>query len=201
MLRNTSRRWRLEQWPSLCLTVTVDLVGGNSPWSATGATRPTRVLGEYQAEYYPCRIVRHGQALSDGGLWWPPRRGELRDRGERTGEDGAGVLPDTPDRRLRTNERVQTLLRSPSGCQNHSLNVALGVKPADVVIEPDVTGFDLTALPYAKEWPRSGKRRSSRTDYERSSNAYRRDRTCSSVRRRQFERDGPRRSSRPRVRP
>jgi hypothetical protein len=44
---------------------------------------------------------------------------------------------------------VQTLLRSLL-VQNHSLN-AIGVQPADVVIEPDVTGFDLTEFMRAKE--------------------------------------------------
>ena len=44
---------------------------------------------------------------------------------------------------------VQTLLRSLT-VQNHSLN-AIGVQPADVVIEPDVTGFDLTEFMRAKE--------------------------------------------------
>jgi hypothetical protein len=34
--------------------------------------------------------------------------------------------------------------------QNHNLN-AFGVRPADVVIEPDVTGFDLTEFMRAKE--------------------------------------------------
>jgi NTE family protein len=44
---------------------------------------------------------------------------------------------------------VPTLLRSLL-VQNHSLN-AIGVQPADVVIEPDVTGFDLTEFMKAKE--------------------------------------------------
>ena len=34
--------------------------------------------------------------------------------------------------------------------QNHSLN-AFGVQPADVVIAPDVTGFELTAFTRARE--------------------------------------------------
>jgi len=34
--------------------------------------------------------------------------------------------------------------------QNYSLN-AIGVGPADVVIEPDVTAFDMTAFMRAKE--------------------------------------------------
>jgi hypothetical protein len=44
---------------------------------------------------------------------------------------------------------VQTLLRSLL-VQNYNLN-DFGVRPADVVIEPDVTGFDLTEFARAKE--------------------------------------------------
>ena len=44
---------------------------------------------------------------------------------------------------------VPTILRSLL-VQNHSLN-AMGIAPADVVIEPDVTGFDLTEFMKAKE--------------------------------------------------
>ena len=44
---------------------------------------------------------------------------------------------------------MPTLLRSLL-VQNHNLN-AMGVQPADVVIEPDVTGFDLTEFMRAKE--------------------------------------------------
>jgi hypothetical protein len=44
---------------------------------------------------------------------------------------------------------VQTILRSLL-VQNYNLN-DLGVRPADVVIEPDVTAFDLTEFVRAKE--------------------------------------------------
>ena len=44
---------------------------------------------------------------------------------------------------------VQTLLRS-LVVQSHSLN-AHGVQPADVVIEPDVTGYDLAEFMRTKE--------------------------------------------------
>ena len=44
---------------------------------------------------------------------------------------------------------LQTILRSLL-VQNHNLN-AFGVRPADMVIEPDVTGFDLTEFMRAKE--------------------------------------------------
>ena len=44
---------------------------------------------------------------------------------------------------------MPTILRSLL-VQSYNLN-ALGVQPADVVIEPDVTGFDLTEFMRAKE--------------------------------------------------
>jgi predicted acylesterase/phospholipase RssA len=59
------------------------------------------------------------------------------------------ITPQTRGRRLRKPTVVQTLLRSLL-VQNHSLN-AIGVQPADVVIEPDVTGFDLTEFVRAKQ--------------------------------------------------
>ena len=59
------------------------------------------------------------------------------------------ITPDEPTRRGKKPGVVQTLLRSLL-VQNHSLN-AFGVQPADVVIEPDVTGFDLTEFMRAKE--------------------------------------------------
>jgi predicted acylesterase/phospholipase RssA len=49
---------------------------------------------------------------------------------------------------------LQTLLRSLL-VQNHSLN-AFGVSPADVVIEPDVRGFDLSEFVRAKELAAAG---------------------------------------------
>jgi predicted acylesterase/phospholipase RssA len=59
------------------------------------------------------------------------------------------ITPGTPTPPRRKPTVVQTLLRSLL-VQNHNLN-AHGVQPADVVIEPDVTGFDLTEFMRAKE--------------------------------------------------
>ena len=59
------------------------------------------------------------------------------------------ITPDRPTLPVRKPSVVQTLLRSLL-VQNHNLN-AFGVQPADVVIEPDVTGFDLTEFMRAKE--------------------------------------------------
>jgi NTE family protein len=61
----------------------------------------------------------------------------------------AAIRPEKAVRPRKNPTVVQTLLRSLL-VQNHSLN-AQGVQPADVVIETDVRGFDLTAFPRAKE--------------------------------------------------
>jgi NTE family protein len=59
------------------------------------------------------------------------------------------ITPETPASSGKKPTIVQTILRSLL-VQNYSLN-ALGVRPADMVIEPDVTGFDLTEFMRAKE--------------------------------------------------
>ena len=59
------------------------------------------------------------------------------------------ITPDRPSPPRRGPSAVQTILRSLL-VQNHSLN-AFGVQPADVVIDPDVTGFELTEFTRARE--------------------------------------------------
>jgi predicted acylesterase/phospholipase RssA len=61
----------------------------------------------------------------------------------------SGMTPEGPVSPTMTPTIVQTLLRSLL-VQNYSLN-AFGVQPADVVIEPDVTGIDLTEFMRAPE--------------------------------------------------
>ena len=56
---------------------------------------------------------------------------------------------ESPVRKPRLPSAVQTVLRSLL-VLNYSMN-AVGVQPADVVIEPDVTGYDLTHFMRAKE--------------------------------------------------
>jgi NTE family protein len=57
--------------------------------------------------------------------------------------------PDTPTLSMRIPSSLQTLLRTLE-VQNCSLN-AIGVRPAEVVIEPDVTGFELPEFMRARE--------------------------------------------------
>jgi hypothetical protein len=55
---------------------------------------------------------------------------------------------------MRTPSTLQTLLRSLQ-VQNYNLN-AIGVQPAEVTIEPDVTAFDLSQFMRAQELAAAG---------------------------------------------
>jgi hypothetical protein len=62
--------------------------------------------------------------------------------------------PDTPTPRMKTPSALRTLFRTLE-VQNYSLN-AIGVQPAEVVIEPDVLGFDLSEFMRARELAAAG---------------------------------------------
>src|SRR5262249_9407485 len=104
-------------------------------------------------------IVRGGQALIDGGLVNNIPADVLVSMGcnfviavsvtAKMEKEFCEIRPDRPTPPRKKPTLVQTLLRSLL-VQNHSLN-ALGVRPADVVVEPDVTGFDLTEFMRARE--------------------------------------------------
>ena len=57
---------------------------------------------------------------------------------------------------MRPASTIQTLLRS-FLVQSHSIN-SIGVEPADIVIEPDVTGFQLTEFTRTDELAAIGQR-------------------------------------------
>jgi predicted acylesterase/phospholipase RssA len=158
MLRKYIHDWRLEQLALPCLSVTVDLVSGNSVVRERGDAVHA-ILESINLPVLSVPICREGQALVDGGLVnnipadvlvamgcnfviavSVTAKMELRF----SGITPAGPMPPTKGPSV-----VQTILRSLL-VQNHSLN-ALGVRPADVVIEPDVTGFDLTEFMRAQE--------------------------------------------------
>jgi predicted acylesterase/phospholipase RssA len=158
MLRKYLHGWRLEQLAVPCLSVTVDLVGGTSVVRERGDAVHA-VLESINLPVLSVPIVREGQALIDGGLVNNIPADVLVAMGcnfviavSVTAKMEKEFCEITPDRAARPGRRptiVQTLLRSLL-VQNHSLN-AFGVQPADVVIEPDVTGFDLAAFMRAKE--------------------------------------------------
>jgi predicted acylesterase/phospholipase RssA/CRP-like cAMP-binding protein len=158
MLRKYLHNWRLEQLSLPCLSVTVDLVSGNSVVRERGDAVHA-ILESINLPVLSVPIIREGQALIDGGLVNNIPADVLVSMGcnfviavsvsAKMEKEFCKITPETRTHRGKKPTVVQTLLRSLL-VQNHSLN-AHGVRPADVVIEPDVRGFDLTEFMRAQE--------------------------------------------------
>jgi predicted acylesterase/phospholipase RssA len=158
MLRKYLHDWRLEQLAVPCLSVTVDLVSGTSVVRERGDAAHA-VLESINLPVLSVPIVREGQALIDGGLVNNIPADVLVAMGcnfviavSVTAKMEKEFCEITPERTTHPGKKptvVQTILRSLL-VQNHSLN-ARGVQPADVVIETDMRGFDLTAFTRAQE--------------------------------------------------
>lgn len=158
LLRRYLHDWRLEQLALPCLSVTVDLVDGTSVVRERGDAVHA-VLESINVPVLSVPICRDGQALIDGGLVNNLPADVLVSMGcnfviavsvtARIEKQFCGIAAGAPRPRRRKPTIVQTLLRSLL-VQNYSLR-AFGAQPADVVIEPDVTGFDLAEFVRAKE--------------------------------------------------
>src|SRR5262245_48887253 len=151
MLRKYLHDWRLEQLPVPCLAVTVDLVGG-SPLVRERGDAVHAILESINLPVLSVPICRNGQALVDGGLVNNIPADVLVSKGcnfviavsvtAKMEKQFCDIKPGGPAAPKAKPGIVQTLLRSLL-VQNHCLN-AFGVQPADMVIEPDLTDFDLT---------------------------------------------------------
>ena len=157
MLRQYIRDWKLEQLPLPCLSVTTDLVSGKAVVRDQGDAVHA-ILESINLPVLSVPIVREGRALIDGGLVNNIPADVLVSMGcnfviavSVTAKMELQFCAITPGGTAPRKKPpvLQTLLRSLL-VQNHNLN-AIGVQPADVVIEPDVTGFDLTEFMRAKE--------------------------------------------------
>lgn len=158
MLRRFLHNWRLEQLAVPCLSVTVDLVSGNSVVRERGDAVHA-ILESINLPVLSVPIVRNGQALIDGGLVNNIPADVLVSMGcnfviavSVTAKMETRFCDITPDKATIGGAKpgiVPTILRSLL-VQNYNLN-GFGVQPADVVIEPDVTGFDMTEFMRAKE--------------------------------------------------
>jgi len=153
MLRKYLGATRLEQLFVPMHTVTVDLISGKDVVRSMGDA----VHGITESINLPLLatpINRDGQALVDGGLINNVPANVLASRGcnfviavsvtAKMELEFAKNRADTPSERMRRASTIQTLLRSYL-VQSHSVN-SLGVQPADYVIEPNVTGFELSAF-------------------------------------------------------
>lgn len=158
MLRKYLHDWKLEQLALPCLSVTVDLVSGTSVARARGDSVHA-ILESINLPVLSVPICRNGQALVDGGLVNNIPADVLVSMGcnfviavsvtAKMETQFCDITPDGPTPPRTRPGVVQTMLRSLL-VQNYSLN-AHGVQPADVVIEPDVTGIDLTEFMRAEE--------------------------------------------------
>jgi predicted acylesterase/phospholipase RssA len=158
MLRKYLHDWRLEQLAVPCLSVTVDLVSGNSVVRERGDAVHA-ILESINLPVLSVPIVRNGQALIDGGLVNNIPANVLVSMGCNFVIAGSvsaklesrfcNIHPDRPSLSGKKPGIFPTILRSLL-VQNYNLN-AFGVQPADVVIEPDVTGIDPSEFMRAKE--------------------------------------------------
>jgi predicted acylesterase/phospholipase RssA/CRP-like cAMP-binding protein len=163
MLRKYLRDYRLEQLAVPSMSVTVDLVSGK-PMVRDRGDAVHAVLESINIPVLSPPICRSGQALVDGGLVNNVPADVLVQSGcnfviavSVTAKMEAAFWKMTSGSAATPRKRpsiLPTLLRSLL-VQNHSLN-AIGVQPADVVIQPDVTGFDLTEFMRARELSTAG---------------------------------------------
>jgi predicted acylesterase/phospholipase RssA len=158
MLRKYLHDWRLEQLAVPCLSVTVDLVSGNSVVRQRGDAVHA-ILESINLPVLSVPIIRGGQALIDGGLVNNIPADVLVAKGcnfviavsvtAKMEKQFCDMTPDAPAPPRKRPTVVQTLLRSLL-VQSHSLR-AIGAQPADVVIEPEVIDFDLSEFMRARE--------------------------------------------------
>jgi predicted acylesterase/phospholipase RssA/CRP-like cAMP-binding protein len=158
MLRKYLHDWKLEQLSIPCFSVTVDLVSGNAVVRERGDAVHA-ILESINLPVLSVPIVRGGQVLIDGGLVNNIPADVLVSLGcnfviavsvsAKIEKEFCHVTADTQTPPRKGPAVIQTILRSLL-VQNYSLN-DIGVQPADVVIEPDVTGIDMTEFMRAKE--------------------------------------------------
>lgn len=158
MLRKYLNDRRLEQLTIPSYSVTVDLVSGQSVVRDRGDAVHA-ILESINLPVLSVPICNTHEALIDGGLVNNIPADVLVSMGcnfviavsvtAKMEKRFCDITPESATLPRRRPGVVQTILRSLL-VQNYSLN-DYGVRPADVVIEPDVTGFELTEFMRATE--------------------------------------------------
>lgn len=151
MLRKYLGDTRIEQLPLPMHAVTVDLIGGRAVVRESGDAVHA-ILESINLPVLSTPICREGKALVDGGLVNNVPADVLVEHGcnfviavsvtAKLESKLGNNRPDTPTEQMRSPSTLQTILRS-YVVQNMNMN-SIGVQPADMVIEPDVTAFDLS---------------------------------------------------------
>ena len=158
MLRSYLQDWTLGQLSIPVQSVTVDLVTGK-PVVRDCGDAANSILESINLPVLSKPIRRNGQVLVDGGLVNNVPADVLVRNGcnfviavsvtAHLEAEFAKNQPDTPTLEMSSASTLQTILRSYL-VQNVNMN-AIGVQPADVVIEPDVTEFGMTEFSRADE--------------------------------------------------
>jgi predicted acylesterase/phospholipase RssA len=157
-LRKYLHDWKLEQLAVPCYAVTADLVSGQAVARDQGDAAHA-ILESINLPGLSAPICRNGQALIDGGVMNNIPADVLISQGcnfviavsvtTKIAPQFGANKPDTPTLSMRIPSSLQTMLRTLE-VQNFSLN-AIGVRPAEIVIEPEVIDFDLSEFMRAKE--------------------------------------------------
>lgn len=151
MLRKYLQQKRIEQLPVAMHAITVDLISGKAVVRESGDAVHA-IVESINLPVLSTPINRHGQALVDGGLINNVPADVLATMGcnfviavsvtAKMELEFARNRPETPASQVRSASTIQTLLRSYL-VQSHSVN-SIGVEPADFVIEPNLTRFELS---------------------------------------------------------
>jgi predicted acylesterase/phospholipase RssA/CRP-like cAMP-binding protein len=158
MLRKYLGGARMEQLLLPMFTVTVDLVDGEPVVCDTGDAT-INILHSINLPPLSLPIIGSGQALVDGGLLNNIPANVLVAKGcnfviastvtAKLEKDFMGIRSTGPSRRGPFFPTIQVLMRQ-SMIQHRSMN-AVGVQPADFVIAPDMTSFDISEFTRADE--------------------------------------------------
>jgi NTE family protein len=157
-LRKYLHDWKLEQLAVPCFTVTADMVSGQAVVRDQGDAVHA-ICESINLPMLSAPICRNGQALIDGGVMNNIPADVLTSQGcnlviavsvtTKIARQFGDNKPDTPTLSMRIPSSLRTLMRMLE-VQNVSLN-AIGVRPAEVVIAPEVADFDLSEFMRAKE--------------------------------------------------
>lgn len=158
MLRKYLGRARMQQLILPVYTIAVDLVEAEPLVREVGdATQ--NVLESINLPPLSLPIINSGQALVDGGLLNNIPANVLVAKGcnfviastvtAKLEKDFAGIRSKGRSRGSRLFSTIQVIMRSQM-IQGHSMN-AVGVQPADFVVAPDMTSFDLSEFTRADE--------------------------------------------------
>ena len=158
MLRKYLGDSRLEQLTIPVYSVTVDLVSGQPVIRSQGDSVHA-ITESINLPVLSTPINRNGKSLVDGGIVNNVPADLLVANGcnfviaasvtATLNQEFAHNRPDTPTNNMKSASILKTMLRT-YVVQNVNMN-SVGVAPADFVIEPDMTDFDITEFSRARE--------------------------------------------------